>query len=77
MATKSTMALRNATDLAKRLGVGIELVEEITRCLEEVHPMLRNESTERERIALDETHGFPVSRGAFVGNKIDALDNCV
>jgi hypothetical protein len=30
MATKSAMALRNAADLAKRLGVGIELVEEIT-----------------------------------------------
>jgi hypothetical protein len=35
--------------------------------------MRRDESTERERIALDETHGFPVSRGDFVGNKIDAL----
>jgi hypothetical protein len=31
--------------------------------------MRRNESTEREWIALDETHGFPVSQGAFIGNK--------
>ena len=30
MATKSAMAFRNTAGLAKRLGVGIELVEEIT-----------------------------------------------
>jgi hypothetical protein len=42
MATKSAMALRNATDLAKRLGVGIKLVEEITRCLEPSSPVARS-----------------------------------
>jgi hypothetical protein len=36
MAAKAATALRNAADFAKCLGVGIELVEEITRCFEQV-----------------------------------------
>jgi hypothetical protein len=77
MAAKAATALRNATDFAKRFGVGIEFVEEVARCLEKVHLVRRDESAERERIFLDETHGFPVSRGVFIGNKIDAFDNRV
>jgi hypothetical protein len=75
MAAEAVATLRNAANLAKCLGEGIEFVEEIPGRFEEVHLVRRDKSAKRQGIIPDETHRFAVARNLVVRDEIHPLDD--